>query len=421
MRRWCAENIAACSPRAIKRSSPDKRGSSEDHIRAIVGLKSRNPCFGCPRIALITSRTFSVHIDWNVVRRVLSNHYREPRRGSGPLWLSFIGHAQDNLWSVDLFRCKSIVLHSYWMIVVIDQYTRRIVGFGVQCGSVDGPALCGMLGPEQKRELIDMLTTSDATWQLWGNQTLNSTCTPLFTQQLTLDDWSGFMAERREILEAAKRYQDARHEDQSNFVIFTGDLHTSLIAYSKTYFGGAPLNLANQDYKALAGAEFMTPSVTSSGLSEAARQAAPAKVAGFVDDALGYVPVAQTVARGAASVVEGGFNLLGGAMGLVASAADGLTGGALSSVGETVSHGAHQASLATWIKANNRHIEHFDSWGNGYAIAEFTRHEMSWTVFDVTKTEFEEVDGRKVSTSTGSTASILQTATYDPTSIKIDD
>src|SRR6266852_2172678 len=43
---------------------------------AIVELKSRNPRFGCPRIARIISHTFGVDIDKNVVSRVLSKHYR---------------------------------------------------------------------------------------------------------------------------------------------------------------------------------------------------------------------------------------------------------------------------------------------------------------------------------------------------------
>jgi hypothetical protein len=33
--------------------------------------------------------------------------------GPGLSWLSFIGHTKDSLWSVDLFRCESIVLRSY--------------------------------------------------------------------------------------------------------------------------------------------------------------------------------------------------------------------------------------------------------------------------------------------------------------------
>ncbi len=30
--------------------------------------------------------------------------------GGGPSWLTVIGHAKDSLWSVDLFRCESILL-----------------------------------------------------------------------------------------------------------------------------------------------------------------------------------------------------------------------------------------------------------------------------------------------------------------------
>jgi putative transposase len=123
---------------------PGPKGPSDELIRTIVELKSRNPRFGCPRIALIISRTFGVDIDKNVVRRVLSEHYREPPRGTGPSWLTFIGHAKDSLWSADLFRCESTLLQSFWVLVVMDQFTRRIIGFGIQRGAVDGPALCRM-------------------------------------------------------------------------------------------------------------------------------------------------------------------------------------------------------------------------------------------------------------------------------------
>ena len=51
---------------------------------------------------------------------------------------------KDSLWSVDLFRCESAVLRTHWILVVMDQYTRRIIGFGLQAGAVDGIALCRM-------------------------------------------------------------------------------------------------------------------------------------------------------------------------------------------------------------------------------------------------------------------------------------
>jgi transposase InsO family protein len=126
------------------RSKPGPKGPSKALIQAIVELKSRNPRFGCPRIALILSQTFGVDVDKNVVFRVLSKHYRPTSGGTGPSWLSFIGHSKDSLWSVDLFRCESIVLRSYWVLVVMDQFTRRLVSVAIHCGTVTGADVCRM-------------------------------------------------------------------------------------------------------------------------------------------------------------------------------------------------------------------------------------------------------------------------------------
>ena len=121
---------------------PGPKGPDDALIRAIVELKARNPRFGCPRIARIISQTFGLDIDKNVVARVLAKHYRPASDGGGPSWLSFIGQATDSLWSVDLFRCESIVLRSYWVLVVMDQFTRRLVGFGVHGGAPTGVDVC---------------------------------------------------------------------------------------------------------------------------------------------------------------------------------------------------------------------------------------------------------------------------------------
>ena len=40
---------------------------------------------------------------------------------------------KDSLWGMDLFRCESATLRTHWVLVVMDQYTRRIIGFGVHC------------------------------------------------------------------------------------------------------------------------------------------------------------------------------------------------------------------------------------------------------------------------------------------------
>jgi transposase InsO family protein len=121
---------------------PGPKGPDQALIQAIVELKSRNPWFGCPRIARIIAQTFGIDIDKHVVYRVLAKHDRPNPGGTGPSWLSFIGHTADSLWSVDLFRCESIVLHSDWVLVVMDQFTRRLVGIGVHRGAVTGADVC---------------------------------------------------------------------------------------------------------------------------------------------------------------------------------------------------------------------------------------------------------------------------------------
>ena len=102
---------------AKKRTKPGPKGPSDELIRAIVELKHRNTGFGCPRIALIISKTFGIQIDKHVVRRVLVKHYRPESGGGGPSWLTFIGHMKDSLWSVDLFRCESIRIKSHWVVM----------------------------------------------------------------------------------------------------------------------------------------------------------------------------------------------------------------------------------------------------------------------------------------------------------------
>src|SRR5262245_47929848 len=59
--------------------------------------------------------------------------------------LAFLyGSREHSLLSLDLFSCESVALQTYWVLVVMDQYTRRIIGFGIQRGVVDGLALCRM-------------------------------------------------------------------------------------------------------------------------------------------------------------------------------------------------------------------------------------------------------------------------------------
>jgi transposase InsO family protein len=146
---------------AGSKRKPGPKGSSPELIQAIIEMKQRNPRFGCPRIAQQINKVFGTNIDKDVVRRILAVHYRPGPGNAGPSWLSFLGHTKDSLWSIDLFRCESIVLKSHWVLVIMDQFTRRIIGFGVHAGDVDGIALCRMFNTAISAAGIPRYLSSD--------------------------------------------------------------------------------------------------------------------------------------------------------------------------------------------------------------------------------------------------------------------
>ena len=126
------------------RRKPGPKGPTPEVMAAVVDMKRRNPTWGCPRIAQQIALAFGLPINKDVVRRILALRYQPAPDSDGPSWLTVLGHAKDSLWSLDLFRCESAVLHTHWVLVVMDQWTRRIVGFSVQRGVVDGVGLCRM-------------------------------------------------------------------------------------------------------------------------------------------------------------------------------------------------------------------------------------------------------------------------------------
>src|SRR5438445_11669489 len=130
------------SPKRVR--PPGPKGPTKQLIDAVVEMKRRNRTWGCKRIAQQIALAFGADIDKAVVRRILGIHFRPEAGCGGPSWLSFIGHAKDSLWSLDLFRCESAILRTYRVLVVMDQFTRRIVGFAVHRVVVDGVALCRM-------------------------------------------------------------------------------------------------------------------------------------------------------------------------------------------------------------------------------------------------------------------------------------
>ena len=125
-------------------AKPGPKGPSQEVVAAVVDMKQRHPTWGCPRIAQQITVAFGMPINKEVVRRMLAVRHQLRPESAGPSWLTLLGHTTDSLWSLDLFRCESVVLRTHWVLVVMDQCTRRIVGFGVHRGVVDGVGLCGM-------------------------------------------------------------------------------------------------------------------------------------------------------------------------------------------------------------------------------------------------------------------------------------
>ena len=70
------------SPKRHGKSGP--KGPSSELVAAIVETKSRNPSWGCRRIAQQLCLVFDLKIDKDVVRRVLAKHYRPDPCAYGP-------------------------------------------------------------------------------------------------------------------------------------------------------------------------------------------------------------------------------------------------------------------------------------------------------------------------------------------------
>src|SRR5215469_4138930 len=135
---WTHQECQQASEDAVRRAQIGRALPGAIHNQQLVFH------WGCPRIAQQIALAFHIQIDKDVVRRILAHHCLPGKDSGGPSWLTFLGHMRDSLWSMDLFRCKSAMLRTHWVLVVMDQYTRRIIGFGVHAGTVDGVALCRM-------------------------------------------------------------------------------------------------------------------------------------------------------------------------------------------------------------------------------------------------------------------------------------
>lgn len=143
------------------RAKPGPKGPSRELIAAVVEMKGRNLRFGCLKIAQQISLAFGVELNKDVVRRILQQHYAGLPHGNGPSWLTALAHAKDSLWSLDLFRCESIVLQSCWVMVIMDVFSRQFVGFAVERGVVDGPVVCRMFNCARVKQVMPKYLSTD--------------------------------------------------------------------------------------------------------------------------------------------------------------------------------------------------------------------------------------------------------------------
>ena len=126
------------------RKTPGRPGPNDEIVQLVLEMKQQSPRFGYQRIAMQIYQSFGIEISRFAVGRMLRNNPKHFPSNNGPSWLTFIGHLTDNLWSIDLFRCESIMLKSHWVMIVLDQYTRRIIGFAVHSGNPTGLFVCLM-------------------------------------------------------------------------------------------------------------------------------------------------------------------------------------------------------------------------------------------------------------------------------------
>ncbi|MGB6295381.1 MAG: alkaline phosphatase D family protein [Rivularia sp. (in: cyanobacteria)] len=251
-----------------------------------------------------------------------------------------------------------------------------------------------MLGQKQKEWLTEGIKNSDATWKVWGNQTLLATSSiNTFIANYVekdpdiIDDWQAYMGERKSILQTIKHSETKKHgnkNNKSNFVVFTGDMHTSMISYLHHDFTG----VGNGDRSKIAGVEFMTPSLTSPGISEGLRKKIP-----------GYIPDS--------SMINDVMQMLPNIFSNDSS--------------DDAGEGSTLHKVTAGLMRFNTYIKHYDSSINGYAIAEFTADELKWEVYAVNKSDHRVADDGSNISKRGANKHLAKTMKYDPNTITLDD
>lgn len=147
----------------------------------------------------------------------------------------------------------------------------RLWGRDEQLSSGADPALRDparqMLGPDQEAWIVDQLRASRARWRIVGQQVMMAPlkASPVPESQgggsiVNTDQWDGYYAARRRLFDAVRR------ENPANFVVVTGDIHTSW-ANELTDDPNDPASYDPATGRGAVGVEFVGTSVTSPGIA----------------------------------------------------------------------------------------------------------------------------------------------------------
>lgn len=60
-----------------------------------------------------------------------------------------------------MFWCESILFKTHWVLIMMDQFTRRIIGIGVHAGDVDGVAPCCMFNKARSKRGLPQYLSPD--------------------------------------------------------------------------------------------------------------------------------------------------------------------------------------------------------------------------------------------------------------------
>jgi len=116
----------------LSRRSQSFPKKTPDEIEALVcRMKRENPCWGYSRIAG-ELRKLGIRIHRSTVRRIIIRHgLAPPNLKAFFLWMKIITSKPHEMWAMDVFRIRLWGLIPIYICLILDDYSRMIVGVSV--------------------------------------------------------------------------------------------------------------------------------------------------------------------------------------------------------------------------------------------------------------------------------------------------